>query len=366
MIVGFVVNPIAGMGGSVGLKGTDGAQTVAEAVRRGAHKVAPERAVEALRSISSWDLDIGFITSAREMGAQELERAGFSGHVVHCPTEPTSREDTVKAAKAFAEADVELIVFVGGDGTARDVVDAVGQSVPILGVPAGVKMHSSVFLRRPSDLGAVLSRFASTHATAQGEVMDVDEDLFRRGILQARLFALATVPADDARIQATKTVYHTGSADDEAAEIAKYVVDEMREGVVYILGPGSTTAAIAKELGLEKSLLGVDVVLDRRVICADASESDLLRILDERGPAKVVLTPIGAQGFILGRGNQQISPKVLRALGRENMIVVATPTKLAGTPVLRVDTGDPGLDAQLKGKIKVITGYRRRRMVEVE
>lgn len=366
MIVGFVVNPIAGMGGCVGLKGTDGAQTVLEAMRRGARKVAPERAVEALRSISSWDLDIDFITSAREMGAQELERAGFSGRVVYHPVEPTSRDDTVKAAKTFVKEDVELVVFVGGDGTARDVVDAVGQSVPILGVPAGVKMHSSVFLNRPSDLGHVLSRFASTRATVQGEVMDVDESLFRTGVLQAKLFALAKVPSDDARIQAAKTVYHTGTAEDEAAEIAKYIVDEMRDGVAYILGPGSTTAAIAKELGLEKSLLGVDVVLDRRVICVDASESDLLRILAEHGPAKVILTPIGGQGFILGRGNQQISPKVLGAVGRENILVVATPTKLAGTPVLRVDTGDPALDAQLRGRIKVITGYKRRRMVEVE
>lgn len=365
MRAGFLVNPVAGMGGAVGLKGTDGVDTQLEAVRRGASKIAPKRAVEALKSIFPSGIRIEFSTCSGDMGADELREAGLEGEVVYEPSRPSTREDTAKAAAAFARIGVALIIFVGGDGTARDIVGAVDGTVPIVGVPSGVKMHSGVFLNRPEDLGAVLSGFEENPATAEVEVLDVDEELFRRGILQARLYGIARAPSDRARIQTGKMVYHSGTADDEAAEIGKYMADEMRDGVLYILGPGSTTAAIAKELGLSKTLLGLDAILDRRIVCSDAAESDLLRLLAEHRDVKVILTPIGSQGFFLGRGNQQISARVLRELGKENIIVVATPTKLAGTPVLKVDTGDPELDREFRGRMKVVTGYKRRRIVEV-
>jgi len=363
--IGFLVNPVAGMGGAVGLKGTDGADTLSEAVRRGASRVAPRRAVEALMSLRPAGVGAEFLTCAGDMGDDELREADISGAIVHRPGSPSTSEDTQKAARAFANFGVDIIVFVGGDGTARDVVGVVGTAVPVLGVPAGVKMHSGVFLTTPGELGAVLSGFASDPSTAEVEVMDVDEEMFREGVLAARLYALARVPSDDHRIQTGKAAYRSGTADDEAEEIGRYIADRMEDGVVYILGPGSTTAAVARALGLSKTLLGVDAVLNRRVICPDAAESDLLRILSDHGRAEVVVTPIGAQGFFLGRGNQQISPRVLRALRKEDITVIATPTKLAGTPVLRVDTGDPDLDRRLRGKMKVVTGYRRRRMVDV-
>lgn len=366
MKVGFLVNPIAGMGGSVGLKGTDGEETLREARRRGATEAAPQRAMRALRSIRSISSDgrsIEFLTCEGWMGKMETDAVGVPAVVVYTPAEVSSGRDTQAAARIMHEHGAELIVFVGGDGTARDLLDAIGQKVPIVGVPAGVKMHSAVFAHTPEEAGEIVNSFVRQPATKQAEVMDIDEELFRKGTLKAKLFGYALVPDDPEHLQSGKSVYHSGSAEDEAEEIGQYLADTMEPGVLYILGPGSTTAHIARILGENKTLLGVDAFLDRRNILADAGEKDLLELLKEKTQAFVVVTPIGSQGFLFGRGNQQLSPRVLRAVGTKNVIVIATPSKLRDTPVLRADTGDPDLDRTLKGPTKVVTGYRRRRLV---
>jgi predicted polyphosphate/ATP-dependent NAD kinase len=364
--IAFMVNPIAGMGGSVGLKGTDGAETLKEALKRGAKPVAPSRAVQALLSLKSRKLTLSFITCSGEMGYEELEKAGMSADVVWRPPGRTSALDTEHAVREFLAHEPDLIIFAGGDGTARDVLEIVGRAVPIVGIPAGVKMHSAVFAVTPESLGELVESFATTGLTRDAEVMDVDEESFRRGVLEAKLHGYARVPDDSANLQSSKAVYHSGSADDEAAEIGQYVAESMVPGEAYILGPGSTTAAIARHLDLEKTLLGVDVVRDGRVVLMDATESQLLDLLRGTPEATVVVTPIGSQGFIFGRGNQQISAEVLRMLGPGRICVVATPTKLRNTPVLRVDTADAGLDASLRGRVRVVIGYKRKRMVRVE
>ncbi len=365
MRIGFVVNPIAGMGGPVGLKGTDGERVLTLALDRGAMKSAPSRAIDALRAITRTGLEVEFLTCSGEMGSDELRVAGLS-HTVVCeaPTRTTSK-DTVEAVRRFVTDGVDLIVFAGGDGTARDVMEASQGTVPIVGIPSGVKMHSAVFANTPSDLADLVEAFFKGRATKKAEVMDVDEEGFREGVVRAKLYGYASVPDDAIHLQSGKEVYRTSGAEEEAAEIGQYMADEMRPGVVYILGPGSTTAHIAKAMGQEKTLLGVDAYLDRRLVKADASEADLLTLLEGGREAVLIVTPIGAQGFFLGRGNQQISPVVIGAAGTCAVTVVATPTKLAGTPNLRVDTGDPALDAQLRGDRKVVTGYRRRRLVRV-
>ncbi len=365
MRIGFVVNPIAGMGGPVGLKGTDGARTLDLALQRGARKSAPARATAAAIALRARGIEAEFLTSPGEMGADELSTAGIAHKVVTASTDHSTAEDTRAAVRAFVERGVDIVVFAGGDGTARDVLEASGDKVPIVGIPCGVKMHSAVFVNTPSELADLVHAFAAGGATRQAEVMDVDEEGFRQGILRARLHGYAKVPDDPAHVQCGKEAYRTSGAEEEAAEIGQYISDEMRPGVLYILGPGSTTAHIAKAIAQEKTLLGVDVYMDRRLLRADASEKELLDALKERRDAVLVVTPIGAQGFFLGRGNQQVSPAVVRAVGTDNMVVVATPTKLAGTPALRVDSGDPALDAELKGDRKVVTGYRRRRLVRV-
>ena len=365
MKIGFLVNPVAGMGGAVGLKGTDGAEVQAEAARRGASAISPGRAVEALLSLREQGLDIDMMTCAGDMGEAELRRAGFEFRTIYAPEKRTSRDDTVAAVHGFVREDVTLVVFAGGDGTARDVFEVVKDDIPMIGIPAGVKMHSAVFLNRPEDLGPAVSSFARKRAVKDAEVMDIDEESFRSGIVRARLYGIAKVPDDKTHVQPGKMSYTSGSSEDEAAEIGQYIADTMEPGVAYVIGPGSTTAAIAKSKGFDKTLLGVDIVRDGKVIKPDASESDILRLLSKGVNSRIVVSPIGSQGFILGRGNQQISNRVLGLVGADDVIIIATPTKLQDTRILRVDTGDESTDRKIRGMRKVVTGYKRRRLVRV-
>lgn len=363
---GFVVNPIAGMGGSVGLKGTDGASTLAEALARGGRKIAPGRAVQALESVRKMDLPLEYLTCSGEMGQAELESAGIKHRVVCTAASQSSGADTKRAVQAFLDEGAELIIFAGGDGTARDVLEAADAKATIIGIPAGVKMHSAVFALTPEALGDLVEAFVSSGRTRDAEVMDVDEESYRQGRLEVKLFGYAKVPDSPADLQASKTVYSSGSAREEAEEIGQYIAETMRNGVAYVLGPGTTTEAIAKHLGLQKTVLGVDVILDWKLALRDASEAQLLSFLEHHPEAEIVVTPIGSQGFYFGRGNQQISAEVIRKIGPEKTCVVATPTKLKDTRVLRVDTGDKALDERLRGSVKVTTGYKRRKLVDVK
>ena len=363
--IGLVVNPIAGMGGAVGLKGTDGSEVLAEARRRGAVPRAGGRAAEALRAIAERGLDVRVVTCAGAMGEESLEGLDIDYEVVYVPQGRSTAEDTRTAVEEMARRGVELVLFCGGDGTARDVVSVLGTRIPVVGIPAGVKMHSSLFALSTADVADLVDDYVRTRQSREAEVMDVDEDEFRRGIVSARLYGIASVPDDSAHLQPAKSSYQSGGAAEEAEELAAYIADEMEDGVLYLLGPGSTTAAIAKAVGEEKTLLGVDAFEDRRRVATDLSESDILALLESRPKAKIVVTPIGSQGFVFGRGNQQISAEAIRRTGVENIVVVATPTKLRETPMLRVDTGDSSLDSELRRPVKVVTGYKRRKLVGV-
>lgn len=364
--VGFVVNPVAGMGGPVGLKGTDGADVLEEAIRRGARMQALDRAVSALRGVPrEAAADMLFLTCVGRMGEDAFATLSMACDVVCGHRGDTAASDTRAAVREFKSRQVDIIVFVGGDGTARDVLSEAGTDVPIVGVPSGVKMHSAVFVNTPEEFPGLLVEFGRSRAVKQAEVLDIDEDLFREGEVRARLFGVAITPDDSGHMQSGKQSYASGTASDEANEIGQYMAECMETGAAYVLGPGSTTAEIAKALGQPKTLLGVDVYLDRARVLADASESDLLGFLNGRSDSWIVVSPIGSQGFFFGRGNQQISPAVLRMVGHDRVIVVATPTKLKGTPTLKVDTGNTSLDEGFRGSVKVVTGYRRRRMVRV-
>ena len=363
--VGFVVNPVAGMGGAVGLKGTDGEDILREARRRGARAQALERADAALSSISVTDADMLFLTCRGEMGEDSIGALGSPYDVVCDHGAVTTAQDTRAAARAFVSRGADIIVFVGGDGTARDVLSEAGTDVPIVGVPSGVKMHSAVFVNTPSELGGLLLAFQRSEAVMEAEVLDIDEESFREGVVRARIFGIALTPDSSEHIQAGKQSYASGTADDEADEIAQYIMDIMEPGVTYVIGPGSTTARIAKVLGQPKTLLGVDLYRDGARVREDASEADILEELTGHGDARIVVSPIGAQGFFFGRGNQQISAKVIRAVRAANVVVISTPSKLLGTPVLRVDTGERELDEEFRGSLKVVTGYKRKRLVKV-
>ena len=360
--IGFLVNPIAGMGGAVGLAGTDG--QVGEALRRGAVPRSADRAVEALSALRGQDIE--WYTCSAPMGEDVLAAAGIDRYTpLYRPAVPTGAADTKAACRAFLAAGVDLIVFCGGDGTARDVFDAVGRSVPILGIPAGVKMYSAVFAVNPPAAADLIRRVGEIPCR-DSEVMDVDEEAYRSGRLAARLYGYACVPFIPERTQGGKQVFEQQDEERAKNDIAAFIAEIMLPDTLYVVGAGSTTARIMERLGLAPTLLGVDAVRNGEVLARDADERTLLALLDEYPRAKIIVSPIGAQGFVLGRGNQQISPAVIRRVGLSSLIVVATPGKLAATPVLYVDSGDPALDRELGDSLQVVSGYRmaqRKRVV---
>ena len=351
------------------MKGTDGSETLEEALRRGATPIAPKRTVEALKELWAHRGLFDVLTSSGEMGEEEAKNAGFSPKIVNNVLQKrTTPDDTRRTAKILAQETVDLILFTGGDGTARDILDSIDGNVVVLGIPAGVKVHSSVFAIGPSHAANVTIRYLMGELqVGQAEVMDVDEDEFRAGRLSAKLYGYMNVPREPLLMQGIKTA--TAQTEDEVEQqhaIAKHVAEEMHDDL-YILGPGTTVKAVADMLGVEKTLLGVDVVCEKRLIAKDVDEERLLELIQSR-PVKIVVTPIGGQAYILGRGNQQISPEVVRKVGRENIIVVATRGKLLSLPHRRllVDTGDRDLDEKLRGYIRVVTDYREEAVVKVE
>jgi predicted polyphosphate/ATP-dependent NAD kinase len=366
MLVGLVINPVAGMGGTVGLKGTDGKDVYQEALRRGAVPISEERAIVALRSIPAY-LDVQFLTASGGIGERAAVQAGVRFRVVYNVPGETSPFETMEACAEFVRNGVSLIVFCGGDGTARDVLDAVGDRFPIVGIPAGVKMHSGVFLNSPSCLGALLEHFIKgDNPTETAEVADVDESAVRDGRISDRIYGYALTVKANGLTQPSKGETTDSTDAEEKEEIAQYFVENMSKDVLYIIGPGTTTKAIADEMGQDKTLLGVDVYSNRTLVVKDANERGLIDLLGSSLRAEVVVTPIGMQGFIFGRGNQQISAKVVQRIGINHVQIVATPTKLKGLAALRVDTGDIELDRQLRDFRRVLIGYGRERLMKVD
>ncbi len=353
--IGFLINPVAGMGGAVGLKGTDG--NVAEARRRGAFPHAKSRARATLELLAH-DNSLEFVTCSGAMGEEALGETGIRAVIVlyHFDGE-SSAQDTFRAAQIFQKSGVDLILFCGGDGTARDIFDAVGRDVPILGIPAGVKMYSAVFAIDPPTAAELVKGFGMK-SLRDSEVMDVDEDAYRSGELKTRLHGIARSPYLAGKVQLSKHVFEEGDEERAKREIARFMHEIMIPGVIYILGAGTTTESIAGELGVEKTLLGIDAVRNGQSIAMDMDEKTLWALLNQDVEVKIILSPIGAQGFILGRGNQQISPRIVRKVGIRNIIVVATPHKLRETPTLYVDSGDLELDREFGDSVQVVSGYR--------
>ncbi len=366
--LGLIVNPIAGLGGRVGLKGSDGAALQRQAFELGAVPESHRRAALALQRIKPIQDELTLIAAPGEMGQDAAESCGIESTVIgSIKSGQTTADDTRSAAKAMQRLGVDLLLFAGGDGTARDIADVIGDDVLVLGIPTGVKMHSAVFAVSPVAAGEL------TLATLQGrirrkreaEVMDIDEDALRQGIVTAKLYGYLRVPFEQRLIQGAKAA--SRETDRSAmAEIAQAVVSRMADDFLYVVGPGTTTRAILGKLKLKKTLVGVDVVGKSRLLARDVNEAQLLDLLRGR-EAKIIVTPIGGQGYLFGRGNQQLSPKVITQVDRDNIIVVATPNKLdalGGRPLL-VDTGDAETDRLLSGYVRVVCGFGDYRMVRV-
>jgi len=365
--VGFIVNPIAGMGGAVGLKGTDGRDVLEKAKTLGAEPIAPARAEEFLSELRYMRGKLRFITGPGKMGEDEARIQGFSFTVVGERREETTAEDTKEVAEIANKWGVDLLVFCGGDGTARDISDAIDAKLPVLGVPTGVKMQSAVFAVNPRAAARIMIKFLLEELPLREvEVVDIDEEAFRNGRLSAKLYGHMLTPYEPMLSQGSKMASpSTESEMRNQAAIAIYVIDEMKPDVIYIIGPGTTTRTVADLLDDKKTLLGVDLFYNKKMMSQDVNEKQILEKIEGK-VAKIIVTPIGGQGFIFGRGNQQISARVIRRVGLDNIIVIATKYKLRGVKNLRIDTGDPTLDENLRRDIKVIVGYGEECVTKIE
>jgi predicted polyphosphate/ATP-dependent NAD kinase len=363
--VGLIVNPVAGMGGSVGLKGTDGGM-YERAVELGAEPVTPDRARAFLSHVERSD-EVRWLAGPGAMGESYLADVGLPHEVVGEVDARTTAEDTRRVARRMVEEGADLLTFVGGDGTARDVHDAVDGRVPVVAVPAGVKVYSAVFALNPRSAAGLVDAFVEGTDVVEEEVLDIDEEAFREDRLDAQLYGYLKVPEAPGLLQPGKQA--TGGAPsvrENQRDVAAYVVEEMEPGALYLLGPGTTVRAVAEELGVDKTLLGVDAVVGGEPVGTDLNERAILALLDEHDVARVVVTPIGGNGFIFGRGNKPFTPEVLRRVEKEGVVVVSTVDKARSLPCLRVDTGDPQVDEMLAGYLEVIVGYRQARMMKVE
>ena len=357
---GLIVNPIAGMGGKVALKGTDGGDVLAAARARGAVPESGHKAERALRLLLPCREELCILTAAGAMGQALCEELGLVCQVVYTPNSAdTTAADTIAAARAIAAEGVELLLFAGGDGTARNICEAVGESVTVLGIPAGVKIQSAVFALDPESAGAVAAAMAKGTAmsTSRREVVDLDEDAYRTGHVSAALYGAMQVPDQPEQLQCMKQSGFSTEADQMNA-IASYLVEHMEPGVTYAIGSGSSAKCLSRRLGLPYELLGVDVIRDGQLLAKDVTEEQLWQYARE-GDLRIIVSPIGGQGFLFGRGNHQFSARVLRAVGKAHITVISPESKLLSirTHTLRVDCGDPAVNESLHGYYMILCGY---------
>lgn len=360
--IGLVINPIAGMGGRVGLKGTDGIEVLKKARELGSIPEAPLKAKKALEKLLPLKDSVTVLVSEGQMGEEEVSEVGLNYEVVYKP-EPgdTSNADTTELCKIFEKEGVDLILFVGGDGTARDIFNAIETRIPAIGVPAGVKIHSPVYGNTPESAGQLAFEYldGAQLTLKDEEVVDLDEDAFREDRVEVRVYGYLKIPYNEIYLQNMKS--QTPQSDEHAQEsIALDVIDDMQDDLFYIIGSGTTTMYIMKELGLDYTILGVDIIKNKKLVAKDVNEQQILDIIGDE-PFKLVVTPMGGQGYIFGRGNQQISSRVLNKVDKKDVMIVSTAGKLATLQDrdMLIYTLDDECDEKLSGYYRVVIGYGR-------
>tara|TARA_B110000977_G_scaffold177891_1_gene234915 strand:+ start:5846 stop:6976 length:1131 start_codon:yes stop_codon:yes gene_type:complete len=355
--IGLLLNPKAGVGGPVGLKGSDG--VYGDAMLLGGQSKVADRTVACLERMTHDGIE--WFTVPGEMGGDSLAHLGITCHLVGgLIAADTSAEDTRHGVRLLCEQGVDLLLFAGGDGTARDVADSIQNVAAVLGIPCGVKMHSGVFATTPVAAATLINKMLAGEilTVVNSDVRDIDESSFREGLVKTRFYGELPVPDDLRYVQQTKV----GGKEVDALvvqDIAAYFTENMDPEALYLMGSGSTVATLMNSMGLESTLLGIDVVRKGELLAADVSESQILALLEDAPLAKIVVTAIGGQGHVFGRGNQQLSAKVIWRVGVRNLEIVATKSKLVRLerrPLL-VDTGDVVLDEALAGMKPVLVGY---------
>ncbi|HEV8389099.1 MAG TPA: ATP-NAD kinase family protein [Dongiaceae bacterium] len=367
--LGLIVNPIAGMGGRVGLKGTDG---LSDAARKlGAEPVSAARTLRALRRLGAERAGIAILAAGGAMGASVVGEAGLLCQVITQPTGgETSAADTAAAVRAMVAAGIDLLLFAGGDGTARDIYAITGDRLPILGIPTGVKMQSAVFATSPEAAGDLVAAIVAMPERARlqyrlSEIMDIDEDELRRGAISPRLFGYATVPYIPLLLQNAKVRNH--GLDEAALDAAAHqIAAQMDMNMLYAIGPGRSTKRILSAMNLSGSLLGTDLVAGRQLVACDANERTILGLVRDR-KLRIIVGVIGGQGHVFGRGNQELSPAIIRLAGRDGITIIASEQKLLALEDKRllVDTGDLALDRELAGYWRVVVGPQEDMVMKV-
>ena len=353
--IGLLINPVAGLGGRAGFKGSDSIENQQKALEAGYEKAAASRAESCLAAVKGLDGCL-FFAPEGEMGGQSLDRLGIAYEALEAPHTGTTRLDTLACLKKMMDAQVDLILFCGGDGTARDVCEGCGDRIPVLGIPAGVKMYSGCFAVNPRAAGNLLKDYILGRRCTYElrEVMDLDEQFLGRYSVSARLYGYLSVLNTGSGLQGPKVASTVNPF--EAEDLARALVNQMKPDVLYIIGPGSTTYQIKKLVCGTGTLIGVDVVKNGKLIQMDADEKALLALLQEQEAAQIIVTCIGGAGFVFGRGNQQISAKVIHKVGKENIRLAVTKSKLLSLnqKPMYVDTGDAGMDAHLSGYYRIL------------
>ena len=376
--LGLLVNPDAGLGGRLGLKGSDGQAELARS------KGAADRSGPRMRLMLEYFSKLrrsGFegiewVSSEGRMGTDWFPQGATIGSVrtTHSSSGSTSADDTATAVGALLEEGIDLLVYAGGDGTTRDIVAALDSAgspgTPVIGVPTGVKMHSGCFAASPKAAAEVLSAWLDGDLLlASTEVLDLDEERYRQGEWVVQLYAEAMTPASPRWMQGSKQRIEASDEEDTTEGLADHIRElVISEDGLVIWGSGGTLRAIAEMNGFQPTNLGIDATLGNEQVGTDLDETGLLEILSSHtGPVTLLLSPMGGQGFLIGRGNLQLSPEVLRAIGIDNILGVVTPAKLLTVRRLRIETGDANLDAEFAAKryMKVLQGYRTTRVLPV-
>ncbi len=374
-LLGLIVNPIAGMGGTVGLKGTDGKEILNKALSLGAKPNSYERIKELLIGLNSIKKKIKFLTCPKYMGEYILNDLGFDYEVINHSIfnnyndiyDTTAQHTKLIVKKLIENEKLKLLIFVGGDGTARDVQEVINIQKPCIGLPAGVKIYSNVFAKNPKFTADLIIKYLWDEIPLrESDVLDIDEQQYREGKLVSKYFGSLLTPFEPDYLQSSKMITPNSDANNQE-RIAKRIIEDMKNNIYYLLGPGTTIKAITDFLNEKKTILGVDLLLNKKIITFDLNEEEILKLI-ERKPIKIIVSPIGRQGFLFGRGNLQISSKVLEKIGIENIIIVSTKFKLENIAdhKLKIDTRDTVLDNKMKGFYKIIIDYDEIRIFEIE
>ena len=393
MRVGIIVNPDAGLGGHLGFKGSDGRAEEARAA--GAQDRSGPRmqqCVEKLSQLLGSSLnrqgeEIEFVCWSGRMGSSWIGQTAAT--IIGESPLSTSAQDTASLVKQLVDSEVDLILYAGGDGTTRDIVktlESIGESASktaIVGVPGGVKMHSGCFATTPkAGAEVVLAYHLGDLRIGITEVMDLDEEVYQTGVWKVRMYGEAWTPSSPRFMQGAKEQVERASEEDTIEALAEHiktlVVDN--NDLMIVWGSGGTLNRMGKHCGHDLTLLGIDVESSspdggsKRILDLDLNEQGLLDIIGQHSdsdgktkPILLLLSPMGGQGFLIGRGNLQLSPDVLRGIGIENILGVATPSKLIGLSNVRIDTGDTTLDEMFHEKrfIKILQGFRTTRLIRI-